>query len=60
MFQALIKVFKSCIKSRIGQLFFIIHLILFVVCAVTLRGLSSVEEFETHSLNESFLCYYFI
>lgn len=45
---------KNFIRSRTGQLFFVIHLILFVICVVTLRGLSSVEEHESHYLSKVF------
>ncbi len=47
------KLFRNFINSRVGQLFFVIHLILFIICAVNLRGLYP-DEFQSHYLSKIF------
>ncbi len=45
---------KSIIKSRVGQTFYITHLITFVICVVNLRGLSP-HEIDSHFLGKIFI-----
>ena len=45
---------KKIVSSRLGQVLFLLHFVLFAFCLVTLRGLGTMEEYESHYLRYLF------
>lgn len=45
---------KKIISSRSGQIFFLVHFILFILCLVTLRETITITQYESHYLRYLF------